>query len=187
LPGFLNALVGRERDVAAVTGLLRRDDVRLVTLTGPGGVGKTRLAVQVARQVEGEFLHGVFFVGLAPLTEPALVLPAIGQVLGVGETTGRMMQASLEGYLRDKQLLLVLDNVEHVVAAASAHPGSTAGGGGLKTRSVCESSGTTASGRLERAVINGWGSSLTTTPRPDDPEIGISRALHAGQGTAGWC
>ena len=82
LPRYLTPFVGREREVHALQALLPRDDVPLVTLTGPGGVGKTRLAVAAAELVTGAFADGVAFVPLAAIREPALILPAIVQALG---------------------------------------------------------------------------------------------------------
>jgi predicted ATPase/transcriptional regulator with XRE-family HTH domain len=113
-------LVGRERDVAEVAALLRRADVRLLTLTGVGGTGKTRLGVQVAAELAHAFADGVWFVPLSRLVDPALVVPTIAQTLGVREASGQQpIGETLADHLRDKQLLLVLDNCEHVAVAAT--------------------------------------------------------------------
>jgi len=118
LPMQPTPFTGREQEVAAVRALLSRGDVRLVTLTGPGGAGKSRLALQTAAELIEEFADGVYFVTLAPISDPALVISTIAQTLDVKEASGQLLLASLKGFLRDKQLLLVLDNFEQVVAAA---------------------------------------------------------------------
>ncbi len=111
-------LVGRRDEVAAVLSLLNRDDVPLVTLLGPGGVGKTRLALAVAHSAGETFPDGVVFVPLASIDDPALVLPAIARALGVGESSTRPLPEQLTTWLGGRSLLLVLDNVEQVVAVA---------------------------------------------------------------------
>ena len=121
LPEPATALVGRERDVGAVVGLIGPPENRLVTLTGPGGVGKTRLSTEVARALlaAGSFPDGASFVALAPLEDDSLVLPTIAQaLLGAGETEGGSSSAALRAYLREKRLLLVLDNFERLLGAA---------------------------------------------------------------------
>jgi predicted ATPase/class 3 adenylate cyclase len=110
LPIPASSFLGREREVSEVTSLLRDGDARLVTLTGPGGSGKTRLGIEAAADVLGDYPDGVFWVGLASLAEPALVIEAIGGTLG---TAG-----ALDEQIGDRSLLLLLDNFEHVIDAA---------------------------------------------------------------------
>jgi predicted ATPase len=119
LPVLRSAIVGRTEALAAARALLLRDEVGLLTFTGPGGVGKTRLALHLAAQLLERFPHGVFFVSLAPIRDPALVAPTVAQALGVKESPSQPLGESLKGYLRDRQLLLVLDNFEQVAPAAS--------------------------------------------------------------------
>ena len=118
LPVRLTRLVGRERELAAICDVLQQDDVRLLTLTGPGGVGKTHLALQSAADVADDFPDGVRFVDLAPITEPDLVASTIAHVLGVRDAGNEPVADRLHAYLRSKRLLLVLDNFEQVVEAA---------------------------------------------------------------------
>jgi predicted ATPase/class 3 adenylate cyclase len=128
LPVQPTALIGRDREVAEVMAQLRRPEVRLVTLTGPGGTGKTRLSLQAAAELLEEFPNGVYFVALAAITDPTLVIPAVAQVLGINEAAGQ----SLTAYLSTKRILIVLDNVEQVVAAAPLISELLAGAPGLK-------------------------------------------------------
>ena len=116
LPTQLTTFIGRDAELEAAAGLLAT--TRLLTLTGPGGTGKTRLSLQLAARASDDFPDGVFFVALEPIRDPMLVAPRIASALGVAESTARSIDESLADWLRDKRLLLVLDNFEQVVAAA---------------------------------------------------------------------
>ena len=121
LPVPLTSFVGRERELAAVRARLRDPGVRLLTLTGPGGGGKTRLALQAARDPDrgGRFADGVWFAGLAALADAALVPQGIATALGVREEAGRPLLETVQEALRPRRLLLVLDNCEHLVDACA--------------------------------------------------------------------
>ena len=117
LPAPLTSFVGREREIAAIGSLLRGPAVRLVTLTGPGGVGKTRLALRVSEAVAGNYPDGVWLVVLAPIREPDLVVSAIAEALGLRELGARDPAAVVRDHLAGRRALLMLDNVEHLLAA----------------------------------------------------------------------
>lgn len=112
-------LIGRQRDLSVAEALLLRGDVRLFTVVGPPGVGKTRFAVELASRVASRFDQGVVFVDLAPLRDAGLVLDLIARVLGVAEHPGRPLLVQLQRRLREQNLLLILDNLEHLIAAAA--------------------------------------------------------------------
>jgi predicted ATPase/class 3 adenylate cyclase len=120
LPLQPTPFLGREKEVDAVQQLLLRDSSRLVTLTGPGGIGKTRLALQVAAELTEHFRDGTWFVSLAPLSDPDLVIPTISQALGLPEAREQSPLEHLKHALKEKQTLLLLDNFEQVGAAALA-------------------------------------------------------------------
>ena len=124
LPLQATPFVGRTKELAALTHLLLREDARLVTLTGPGGAGKTRLALQTAAEVVDHFRDGAFFISLAGISvlssrdDPNLVTHTIAQTLGAREVQGQSPAQRLKDYLQDKQILLVLDNFEQLVSSA---------------------------------------------------------------------
>ena len=132
LPVPLTRLIGREMELTALRTGLQDDEVRWLTLTGPGGTGKTRLAIAVAAGMLDAFPDGTVFVDLAPVTDPDLVLSAVTTALGVREIPGRGLTETLSTFLARKRLLLVLDNCERALAAApeiimllAASPGLT--------------------------------------------------------------
>ena len=118
LPTQLTSLLGREHELAQVCSLLRRSEVRLLTLVGTGGVGKTRLALAAASAVRDDFADGLVFVPLAPVSDPEQVLPTITKTMGLWEAGDRPLLEQLQAALQDRHLLLFLDNFEQVIAAA---------------------------------------------------------------------
>ena len=130
LPVTLTTFVPREREAADIRALLETS--RLVTLTGPGGTGKTRLSLQVASDALMDFVDGVFVVWLAAVTDPALVVPTIAEALGLKEQGLRPMTEIIQSYLAGRRMLVVLDNFEQVVSAAPFLAGMLAGAPNLK-------------------------------------------------------
>jgi predicted ATPase/DNA-binding XRE family transcriptional regulator len=131
-PVPLTPLIGRHQEQAALDSLMRDSGVRLVTLTGPGGVGKTRLALAVAEQLGDAFPDGLTFVDLAPLRDPDLVLPTIASALGLRETGGRALVDGIRAFLRERTTVLVLDNFEHLPEAARVATDILTAGPGVK-------------------------------------------------------
>jgi len=162
LPAPLTRLIGREGAVEQLRQLLGRDEVRLVTLVGPGGSGKTRLALHMANELAGAFAQGVWFVDLAALRDPALVPQSIMQALGVRPSSGLPGMQHLTTYLRDKQLLLVLDNFEQVREAAPVVEELLAAAPGLKLLVT------------SRVVLHLYGESEFSVPPLDVPDPGAA-------------
>lgn len=121
LPAPSGVLIGREKELAAIKQLLLRRDVRLVTITGPGGIGKSHLATEAARDIAGHFSFGVYFIALAAVGDPSLIPSVIAQTIGVRESGGQPPAESLKEYLRNRMsapMLLLIDNFEHLLSAA---------------------------------------------------------------------
>ena len=116
IPRQLTSFIGRERELQELKGLLERS--RLLTLTGPGGSGKTRLGLQLAAEVAGGFPDGVYFVALAPVGNPDLVLSSIAQGIGLRDVGDRPLLDRLRSHLENARVLILLDNFEHLIAAA---------------------------------------------------------------------
>jgi predicted ATPase len=122
LPIQATSFIGRDREVETVAEMIRDPDVHMLTLVGPGGTGKTRLALQVGVRVLDQYRDGVYFVPLAPIHEPGLVASAIATTLGIREAEDRPLQTRLAEHLRDKEMLLIVDNFEQVLPSAALLP-----------------------------------------------------------------
>jgi predicted ATPase/class 3 adenylate cyclase len=205
LPAQPTALIGREREIATVGDLLRRDDVRLLTLTGPGGTGKTRLAAQAVTELaltpspapvatgagsqssspprlpqrerasggEGRFPDGIFFVNLAPISDPNLVATTIAHTLGLVETADKPIEARLRAFLESKQLLLLLDNFEQVLDAAPLVADLLAAAAGLKVLVT------------SRATLHLYGEHEFSVPPLALPPLPLALAWERGAGGEG--
>jgi len=136
LPIILTPLLGRDEEVVALTSLLARSDVRMVTLIGPPGVGKTRLAAHVASQMAGQFAHGPLFVDLSPVADVEAFLPSLAEKLGIRETSDVPLLKSISTVLHQRNILLILDNFEHVIYAAENIPALLFGAPGVKILST---------------------------------------------------
>jgi predicted ATPase/DNA-binding CsgD family transcriptional regulator len=115
----LTSLLGRETEIDQICEMLDTDTIRLLTLTGPGGIGKTRIALEVASRLESEYAHGACFVPLAPIQDVTHVIPAVAKTLGIQESGDATIAEVLSSVLQDRHMLLALDNFEHVLGAAA--------------------------------------------------------------------
>src|SRR5258706_70328 len=129
---LFTSFIGRAQEASSICALLIAPNVRLVTLTGAGGIGKTRLSIQVATDLKEQFTDGCWFISLAALSDAELVVPTIARGLGIKESRDRALDEALLNYLADKDLLLVLDNFEQVIPAAEAGGENLALSPGLK-------------------------------------------------------
>lgn len=168
LPLQLTSFVGREKEIPEVHALLRTH--RLVTLTGSGGTGKTRLSLQVGERVLDEFRDGAWFIELAPLFDPALIPNTVASVLGVREEQGRPLMATLLDWLRNRQMLFILDNCEHLIEAS-----------GSFANAVLQSSRETRILTSSREPLGISGESCYRVPSLECPNPAETKQIHIGQ------
>ncbi len=172
LPAQATGFIGREHEISEVRELLRREEVRLLTLIGPPGIGKTRLSVRAAEELGGDFADGVFFVPLASITDPDLVVQEIAAATGVRQSGGQSLIDSMRERLQEKKLLVVLDNFEHLPAAAPEVARLLAGVQGLKILAT------------SRVALHIYGEHLFRVPPmscPDDDAAGALLATQPGR------
>ena len=174
-PSPLSPLIGRREEIAAALALLADPEVRLLTMIGPGGIGKTRLALRVAADSSDDFAGGVLFVSLAAIRDPALVIPAIAHAAGLPESTD---EAGLIEHFADLELLLLLDNFEQIVAAAPVVARLLERCPGLKALTTQPDAAATA----RRAAVSGRADVAAGQGRGDAGELAgfrRGRSLHA--------
>jgi len=185
LPAQPNVFIGRERELAEAGDLLAREDVRLLTLVGSGGTGKTRLALQLAGAVGDRYPGGVFFVALSQLRDWQLVLPTIAQTLGLHEEPGESALETVTGRVCDRTLLLVLDNFEHVLRAAPAVSELSSRAPGLKllvtSRSPLRLRGERTY-RVPQLALPALGATAAGVAGIDSVRLFIERAQAAAEG-----
>jgi predicted ATPase/class 3 adenylate cyclase len=172
LPTPASSFLGREAELGELHTLLTGDGARVVTLTGPGGTGKTRLAIQAAADASDSFPDGSFWVELAPLREPSLTLAAVGAALALREEPGRPIAESVLQHMSDKRLLLVLDNAEHLLPDLATDVRKLSGAGRRCTLLV------TSRERLQVAGEQAW--PVPTLARQDAERLFVERARAAG-------
>ncbi len=172
LPVPATPFLGREHELAEVVALLTDPDTRLLTLTGPGGTGKTRLALQAAAEARDTFPDGVTWIPLAPLRDPALVIPTLAQTLGIRERPGQPPAETIAETLLGKKTLLLLDNAEHLLPEAAAEVAALLGGCPTLTLLV------TSRERLRVAAETGW--PVPPLSHADGEQLFVDRAHAAG-------